>query len=222
MNKVAVIDYGMGNLHSVAKAVEHVGRELEKYTGVATEVTVTADANIIAAADRVIFPGVGAIRDCMAEIKRLNVGKIVEEAMKSKPVLAICVGMQALMQRSEENGGVECLGFMEGEVRYFGDNHVNDSGLRLKVPHMGWNQVKQTVVHPLWQGIPDNSRFYFVHSYYVQTQQQGMVTGIANYGNDFVAALADNNVFATQFHPEKSQTVGLTLLRNLLLWDGAL
>jgi len=221
MNKVAVLDYGMGNLHSVAKAVEHVGRELEKSTGVATEVTVTADAKIIAGADRVIFPGVGAIRDCMAEIKRLNVGKIVEEAMKTKPVLAICVGMQALMQRSEENGGVECLGFMEGEVRYFGDNHVNDSGHRLKVPHMGWNQVKQTVVHPLWEGIPDNSRFYFVHSYYVHAAGHTKVAGVTNYGVELVATIADDNIFATQFHPEKSQTAGLTLLKNFLQWDGS-
>jgi glutamine amidotransferase len=221
MNKVAVIDYGMGNLHSVAKAVEHVGRELEISTGVATEVTVTADANIIAAADRVIFPGVGAIRDCMAEIKRLNVGEIVEDAMKSKPVLAICVGMQALMQRSEENGGVDCLGFMEGDVRYFGDNHVDDKGNRLKVPHMGWNQVAQKAAHPLWSGIPDNSRFYFVHSYYVHAEGQTKVTGVTNYGVELVASIADDNVFATQFHPEKSQAAGLTLLKNFLQWDGS-
>lgn len=221
MNKVAVIDYGMGNLHSVAKAVEYVGRELEQCSGIATEVTVTADANIIAAADRVIFPGVGAIRDCMAEINRLNVGQIVEDAMKTKPVLAICVGMQALMQSSEENGGVECLGFMEGDVRYFGDNHVDESGARLKVPHMGWNQVKQTAAHPLWQGIPDNSRFYFVHSYYVHAQGHTKVTGVTNYGVELVATIADNNIFATQFHPEKSQTAGLTLLKNFLQWDGS-
>ena len=124
------------------------------------------------------------------------------------------------MNSSEENGGVACLGFLDGEVRYFGDDLRDVDGKRLKVPHMGWNQVSQTVDHPLWKDVPDNSRFYFVHSYYVETQQQGMVTGIANYGNDFVAALAENNVFATQFHPEKSQTVGLTLLRNFLLWDG--
>lgn len=222
MNKVAVIDYGMGNLHSVAKAIEHVGGELEKSIGVATEVTITSDANIIAAADRVIFPGVGAIRDCMAEIKRLNVGQIVEDAMKSKPVLAICVGMQALMQRSEENGGVDCLGFMEGDVRYFGDDHMDASDHRLKVPHMGWNQVKQTVAHPLWQGIPDNSRFYFVHSYYVHAAGHTKVTGVTNYGVELVASIADDNIFATQFHPEKSQTAGLTLLKNFLQWDGSI
>jgi len=216
MNKIAVIDYGMGNLHSVAKALEHVGREL----GQQVEVVVTADAGAIAAADRVIFPGVGAIRDCMAEILRLDVDQIVKEAIQSKPVLAICVGMQALMKSSEENGGVDCLGFLDGEVRYFGDDLRDADGQRLKVPHMGWNQVRQLTAHPLWKDVPDNSRFYFVHSYYVQTQQSNMITGLANYGNDFVATVADNNIFATQFHPEKSQTVGLTLLRNFLQWDG--
>ncbi|MBL4729203.1 MAG: imidazole glycerol phosphate synthase subunit HisH [Gammaproteobacteria bacterium] len=216
MNKIAVIDYGMGNLHSVAKALEHVGRELNE----SVEVIVTADSNVIAEADRVIFPGVGAIRDCMAEIRRLDVDQIVKDAIHSKPVLAICVGMQALMSASEENGGVECLGFLDGEVRYFGDDLRGADGQRLKVPHMGWNQVSQSRDHPLWKDVPDNSRFYFVHSYYVEAQQQGMVTGTTNYGHDFVAALADSNIFAVQFHPEKSQTVGLTLLRNFLLWDG--
>ena len=216
MNRIAVIDYGMGNLHSVAKAMEYVAREINK----GTEVLITSDAQKISMADRVIFPGVGAIRDCMAEINRLNVGQIVEDAMKTKPVLAICVGMQALMNRSEENEGVDCLGLMQGEVRYFGDDLRNNNGGRLKVPHMGWNQVKQAQDHPLWKGVPDNSRFYFVHSYYVHTELKGNVTGVAHYGTEIVAALADNNIFATQFHPEKSQTAGLTLLRNFLRWDG--
>ena len=217
MNKVAIIDYGMGNLHSVAKAVEHVGREAD----MAVEVLVTPDAGLIAAADRVIFPGVGAIRDCMAEINRLNVGEIVAEAMKSKPVLAICVGMQALLQRSEENGGVDCLGFIEGDVRYFGNDLRDENGTRLKVPHMGWNQVHQTRAHPLWRNIADGSRFYFVHSYYVHTPRADKVTGISHYGKELVASLADNNIFATQFHPEKSQQAGLTLLHNFLHWDGS-
>ncbi len=217
MNKIAVIDYGMGNLHSVAKAIEHVGRE----SGEKLEVIVTADAKKIAAADRVIFPGVGAIRDCMAEILRLDVDQIVEDAMKAKPVLAICVGMQALMRHSEENGGVDCLGFLDGDVRYFGDALTGANGERLKVPHMGWNQVKQIKPHPLWKDVPDNSRFYFVHSYYVQTEKREMVTGISNYGTDIVATVAADNIFATQFHPEKSQTAGLTLLSNFLRWDGS-
>ncbi len=221
MNKVAVIDYGMGNLHSVAKAVEHVGAEIEAQTGEATEVIVTADACLIAGADRVVFPGVGAIRDCMAEIERLNVGEIVKEAMKTKPVLAICVGMQALMGSSEENGGVRCLGLMEGEVKFFGDDHRDKQGMRLKVPHMGWNQVKQVRPHPLWQGIPDDTRFYFVHSYYVPATGIAAEFGITDYGLEFVACMAANNIFATQFHPEKSQAAGLALYRNFLQWDGS-
>lgn len=216
MNKVAVIDYGMGNLHSVSKAVEHVAREL----GEETEVLVTPDAKAIASADRVIFPGVGAIRDCMAEINRLNVGQIVEEAMKTKPVLAICVGMQALMERSEENDGVDCLGFMQGTVRYFGDDLRDAENQRLKVPHMGWNEVMQSRPHPLWKDVPDKSRFYFVHSYYIEMPHSEKITSTTHYGKEFVSSLADDNIFATQFHPEKSQTAGLTLLRNFLRWDG--
>lgn len=217
MNRVAVIDYGMGNLHSVAKAIEHVGRELDERV----EVIVTADAGKIATADRVVFPGVGAIRDCMAEILRLNVDEIVADAMQSKPVLAICVGMQALMQSSEENNGVKCLGFLDGDVRFFGTKLVDNQGARLKVPHMGWNTVKQVQAHPLWRDVPDESRFYFVHSYYVHTNDASMVAGATNYGTDIVAALAVDNIFAVQFHPEKSQTAGLTLLRNFMQWDGA-
>ena len=216
MSTVAVIDYGMGNLHSVAKAVEHVGRELE----LDISVSITADAETIAAADRVIFPGVGAIRDCMAEINRLNVGQMVAEAMKSRPVLAICVGMQALMDQSEENGGVDCLGLVEGDVRYFGDELRDSAGAWLKVPHMGWNEVWQTREHPLWEGVPDGSRFYFVHGFYVQTGRTDLVTGTSRYGEEMVSAFADRNIFATQFHPEKSQIAGLRLLGNFLQWDG--
>ncbi len=220
MNKIAVIDYGMGNLHSVAKALEYVGAELALATGDEVEVSVTPDPKIIAAADRVVFPGVGAIRDCMAEINRLNVGEMVATAMQTKPVLAICVGMQALMNRSEENGGVECLGFMDGEVRFFGDDLRDEEGERLKVPHMGWNEVTQTQDHPLWKDVPDKSRFYFVHSYYVQMNDVAKISGTTYYGTEVAATLADSNIFATQFHPEKSQTAGLTLLRNFLQWDG--
>ena len=216
MNRIAVIDYGMGNLHSVAKALEHVASQL----GQETEVLVTPDPHLIASADRVIFPGVGAIRDCMAEINRLNVGEIVADAMKSKPVLAICVGMQALMQRSEENNGVDCLGFIDGQVRYFGDDLRDERGCRLKVPHMGWNEVQQTQAHPLWKDIPDGSRFYFVHSYYVEAASEAIVTGRSVYGKELVATLAEKNIFATQFHPEKSADAGLQLLRNFCFWDG--
>ena len=216
MGMVAVIDYGMGNLHSVAKAVEHVGRELD----LDISVSVTADAATIAHADRVIFPGVGAIRDCMAEIDRLDIGRMVAETVKTRPVLAICVGMQALMEHSEENGGVDCLGLVPGDVRYFGDKLRDESGAWLKVPHMGWNEVRQTREHPLWKGVADGSRFYFVHSYYARAGRDELVAGKTTYGQEIVAAFADRNIFATQFHPEKSQTAGLRLLGNFLQWDG--
>jgi glutamine amidotransferase len=217
MNKIAVIDYGMGNLHSVAKAVEHVAETQQ----MDVQIDVTSDPQIIAAADRVIFPGVGAIRDCMAEILRLGIDDIVSATIKSKPMLAICVGFQALMESSEENNGVECLGLVKGQVKYFGDNFKDTSGQKLKVPHMGWNIVKQTSQHPLWKNIADNSRFYFVHSYYVAAAPTETVSGTTDYGIEFAAALEQDNVFAVQFHPEKSQHAGLTLLTNFLHWDGS-
>jgi glutamine amidotransferase len=211
---VAVIDYGMGNLHSVASALEHVG---------AGEVHVTCDPALLRAADRVVFPGVGAIRDCMGEIRRLGCDQLLQTALSTerKPVLAICVGLQALMSRSEENGGVDCLGFVDGQVRFFGDDLRDDEGGRLKVPHMGWNRVRQTRPHPLWAGIEDGSRFYFVHSYYVDAAERELVAGSVDYGVRFDAALARGNLFAAQFHPEKSHTAGLRLLRNFIDWDGS-
>ncbi|HDY83394.1 MAG TPA: imidazole glycerol phosphate synthase subunit HisH [Halieaceae bacterium] len=210
---VAVIDYGMGNLHSVASALRHVG---------ADEVLVTHDAELIHQADRVIFPGVGAIRDCMAEIRRLKCDQLLADALvaQHKPVLAICVGMQALMSHSQENGGVACLDIVPGEVRYFGNPLVDAGGQRLKVPHMGWNEVRQVMNHPLWQGIPNMTRFYFVHSYYVDAVQRDLLAGAVQYGVSADAALARDNLFAVQFHPEKSHTAGLQLLRNFLEWNG--
>jgi glutamine amidotransferase len=210
---VAVIDYGMGNLHSVASALEHVGAE---------RVLVTHDADQIRQADRVVFPGVGAIRDCMGEIRRLKCDELLEQALTEQhvPVLAICVGLQALMTRSQENGGVDCLDIIPGEVRYFGNPLTDAEGRRLKVPHMGWNQVQQCVEHPLWQGIDDGSRFYFVHSYYVHADDRNLVAGSVQYGVNADAALARDNLFAVQFHPEKSAAAGLQLLRNFLEWNG--
>ena len=158
MKTVAIIDYGMGNLHSVSKAVEHVAPDVR--------VHVTADPGLIREADRVILPGVGAIRDCMAEIRRLQVDELVREVAQDRPLLGICVGMQALMAHSEENNGVDCIGLLPGEVRFFGHD-LHEGGERLKVPHMGWNQVSQAAEHPLWHDIEDGERFYFVHSYYV-------------------------------------------------------
>jgi glutamine amidotransferase len=210
---VAVIDYGMGNLHSVASALEHVGAE---------RVLVTCDASEIARADRVVFPGVGAIRDCMAEIRRLKCDALLAGALvaQHKPVLAICVGMQALMTHSEENEGVDCLDIIPGEVRYFGKPLTDADGNRLKVPHMGWNEVHQTVDHPLWRGIADMTRFYFVHSYYVDAQDRSLVAGSVQYGVTADAALSRDNLFAVQFHPEKSADAGLQLLRNFVEWNG--
>ncbi|RLQ23540.1 imidazole glycerol phosphate synthase subunit HisH [Seongchinamella sediminis] len=210
---VAVIDYGMGNLHSVASALQHVG---------ADQVLVTHDAEQIRRADRVVFPGVGAMRDCMAEIRRLKCDQLLADALveQHKPVLAICVGMQALLSHSEENGGVDCLNLIPGEVRYFGNPLRDAGGERLKVPHMGWNQVRQTRAHPLWRGIADGERFYFVHSYYVDAIDRELVAGALDYGVSADAALARDNLFAVQFHPEKSHTAGLQLLKNFLEWNG--
>ena len=208
MQTVAVIDYGMGNLHSVAKALEHVG---------AGKVLVTSDAAVIREADRVVFPGVGAIRDCMAEIKRLGFDELVREVSADRPFLGICVGMQALMERSEENDGVDCIGLVPGQVRFFGKGMVED-GEQLKVPHMGWNEVSQLQTHALWSGIGSGSRFYFVHSYYVDPSDSLCVAGTTDYGIPFTSAVARDNIFAIQCHPEKSAQAGLTLLSNFVNW----
>jgi imidazole glycerol-phosphate synthase subunit HisH len=210
MDTVAVIDYGMGNLHSVAKALEHAG---------IARVVVTADPAIIRDADRIVLPGVGAIRDCMAEIRRLEIDELVREVGRDRPFLGVCVGMQALMSRSEENGGVDCIGLFPGVVKRF-PGGMTEEGEALKVPHMGWNEVAHVIDHPLWHGIPDNSRFYFVHSYYIEAENPRQIAGRGHYGLDFSAALADGSRFATQFHPEKSAEYGLRLYRNFLTWDG--
>lgn len=213
MSSVAVIDYGMGNLHSVAKALEH--------TGSVDEVIVSHEAERILAADRVVLPGVGAIRDCMGEIRRLGMDDVIREAIKSKPFLGVCVGMQALMDFSEENNGTECLGILPGRVAFFGENLTDpDTGAQLKVPHMGWNQVHQEKPHPLWHNIPQDSRFYFVHSYYVSPADESYLAASSRHGVRFAAALAHENIFAAQFHPEKSQHVGLQLYDNFLKWNG--
>lgn len=212
-NRVAVIDYGMGNLHSVAKAVEHVA-------GADLKLDVTAQEDVIMAADRVVFPGVGAIRDCMAEIRRLGLDDLMRRIVEEKPVLAICVGMQALMERSAENEGVDCIGLFRGEVKRFPAGVLDARGQYYKVPHMGWNTVRQTRPHPMWAGIPDDSRFYFVHSFYVAPGGPEDTVGESPYPGPFTVALAKRNVFAVQFHPEKSQDHGLQLLKNFLSWDG--
>ena len=210
---IAVIDYGMGNLHSVAKALEHVAPS--------ALVSVTSDPQVVENADRVVFPGVGAIRDCMHEIQRLNIGAVVKKAIQTKPVLAICVGMQALMESSEENSGINCLNIMPGQVKYFGDKLVDSQGNKLKVPHMGWNNVNQSQDHALWHNIDQDSRFYFVHSYYVEAVNNPNVFATCDYGKQFAASVQQGNLFAVQFHPEKSADAGLQLLSNFCQWQGA-
>jgi imidazole glycerol-phosphate synthase subunit HisH len=211
-SSVAVIDYGMGNLHSVASALRAISDD---------DVQITSDADAILNADRVIFPGVGAIRDCMAEIRRLQFDRVVHDVIASgKPLLAICVGMQALMQHSEENDGVDCLAELPGQVKFFGEHLQGAHAEKLKVPHMGWNQVNQTMPHPMWNGIEQDSRFYFVHSYYVHCTNSQWVAATTEYGVNIHAALARNNLFTVQFHPEKSSTAGLQLLKNFLQWNG--
>ena len=215
MNTVAVIDYGMGNLHSVAKALEHVAPD--------GRVLVTHEPEKIFHADRIVLPGVGAMRDCMGEIKRLGIDQVVHEVIKNKPFLGVCVGMQALMDFSDENEGVECLGILPGKVEYFGNQLADpETGERLKVPHMGWNQVHQLGTHPLWKGIEQDARFYFVHSYYVKPNNESLTAASTSYGFTFTSVVAQNNVFAVQFHPEKSQHAGLTLYANFIRWDGEL
>lgn len=209
MRRVAVIDYGMGNLRSVSKALEAVADNH-------TQIIVTADPADIRTADHIVFPGVGAIRDCMAELKKLDLDKIIVEVANQKPFLGICLGMQALLTHSQENQGFDGLNIISGDVVYF-DKAVEQG---LKVPHMGWNQVEQTYAHPLWQDIEQNSRFYFVHSFYVKPVDESKVSGRSNYALPFAAALAQENLFAVQFHPEKSQHAGLQLLKNFINWDG--
>lgn len=213
MDTVAVIDYGMGNLHSVAKALEHAGGK--------TRVIVSSSADEIVKADRVVLPGVGAMRDCIGEIQRRGLEEVIRGVAETKPFLGVCVGMQALMDSSKENNGVSCLGIVGGTVEPFGsDLHDLVTSERLKVPHMGWNQVNQTISHPLWKGIPADARFYFVHSYYVQPAMPEPITASTAYGFPFASALAQDNIFAVQFHPEKSQHAGLKLYANFLKWGG--
>jgi glutamine amidotransferase len=210
MSTIAIIDYGMGNLHSIAKALEHVaGRR----------VRVTASEREILDAERVVFPGQGAARDCMHEIRAAGLVEVIREAARSKPFLGICMGLQVLLERSDEGGGIDCLGLVPGRVRFLRDGADPKAG-RLKIPQMGWNQVEQVRRHPLWDGIDDLARFYFVHSYYVDPDDASLAAGITDYGRRYASVLARDNVFAVQFHPEKSQHAGLRLLANFAHWDG--
>ncbi len=208
---IAVIDYGMGNLRSVVKALEFVAE------GTAT-VVLTGDPDRVAKADHVVFPGQGAARDCMAALRQTGMDEVVREAAASKPFLGVCMGMQVLMRHSEENDGTDLLGLFDGEVRRFPDSfHAQ----RLKVPQMGWNTIHQAQAdHPLFAGIHDDSYFYFVHSYYVTPADPSLTAGTTDYGVTFTSAIARDNLFAMQSHPEKSADAGLKLLKNFISWDG--
>lgn len=210
MTSVAVVDYGMGNLRSVAKAIEHVAP--------AARVLVTASAAEIAAADRVVVPGQGAMPDCMRELAARGLRQAVIDAAAHKPFLGICVGLQMLFGHAEE-GDVSGLDIVPGRVPRFPPTAmVAPDGSRLKVPHMGWNEVWQRRPHALWEGIPDGERFYFVHSYYVEPTDPAVAAARTDYGIPFTSAIARDNIFAVQFHPEKSAQAGLRLLGNFMRW----
>ncbi len=213
VQKIAVLDYGMGNLRSVSKAIEHVAPD--------AQVRVTDDHEWIKAADRIVFPGQGAARDCMTAIGEHHLNREVREAVRNKPFLGICMGLQVLMDFSEENAGTDLLGILPGEVRRFPADMPGGNDLPLKIPHMGWSRVQQQQSHPLWEGIDDGARFYFVHSYHVVPRQPEVVAATTDYGVEFVSAIARDNLFAVQFHPEKSADAGLRLLKNFVNWEPA-
>jgi glutamine amidotransferase len=200
--KIAVVDYGMGNLRSVSKAVEHVAPQ--------AEVMVTADPQEILSCERVIVPGQGAMPDCMRQLAQSGAREAVVEATRTKPFLGLCIGLQMLFERGEE-GDTPGLGLLAGSVPRL-------SAPGLKIPHMGWNEVLQAGPHPLWAGIADRSRFYFVHSYYPAPRDPACVAATCVYGAPFTCAVASDNIFAVQFHPEKSQSAGLQLLSNFVHW----
>ena len=209
MANIAVVDYGMGNLRSVAQALRAVAPD--------ATIVVSDDPSVIAQADRVVFPGQGAMPDCMRELDGRGLREAVLQAARNKPFLGICIGLQMLFEHSAE-GDVPGLGVVRGKVLRFASHLADAQGGKLKVPHMGWNQVHHAA-HPLWKDIAQDARFYFVHSYYVQPQDESLVQATSCYPQPFVCAVARDNLFAVQFHPEKSQHAGLTLLRNFVNWN---
>ncbi len=211
MVSVVVVDYGMGNLRSVAKAIEHVAPH--------ARVSVSDSAAEVAAAERVVVPGQGAMPDCMRELSARGLREAVIRAAAEKPFLGICVGLQMLFGHAEE-GNVNGLEILAGRVpRFPAEAMVGVDGARLKVPHMGWNEVTQSEPHALWQGIASAERFYFVHSYYVEPASPEVIAGSTHYGIPFTSAVARDNIFAVQFHPEKSAQAGLRLLGNFMSWN---
>ena len=209
---VAVVDYGMGNLRSVSQAVLHAA------AGTGVEVTITHRPEEVLAAERVVLPGQGAMRDCMRELRDSGLLEAVLDAAARKPLLGVCVGMQMLLEHSEEQD-TPGLALIPGQVRRFRlEGQLQADGSRYKVPQMGWNRVRQEHVHPLWAGIPDESWFYFVHSFYAAPSDARHSAATTEYGTRFTSAVARDNIFATQFHPEKSADLGLRLYRNFLHW----
>lgn len=200
---IAIVDYGMGNVRSVQKAIEHVAPN--------DQVFLTDNAKLISEADRVVFPGQGAMGACMQALNEHGLVDVIKQAAHEKPFLGICLGLQLLFDHSQENGGTDGLSIIPGDVVKFDKSE-------LKIPHMGWNNVKQEFEHPLWHNIDDNARFYSVHSYYVKETDHSVVAGSTDYGIDFTCAIAKDNMFAVQFHPEKSQHDGLQLLTNFINW----
>ncbi|MCD8339465.1 MAG: imidazole glycerol phosphate synthase subunit HisH [Burkholderiales bacterium] len=209
--KLAIIDYGSGNLRSVQKACE-------KTSPPGTEVVITPDPDVVRKADKVIFPGQGAMPDCMANLRSSGLEEAVREALVKKPFFAICIGEQMLFDHSDE-GDVTGLGIFPGNVVRFANDMTYPDGTKLKVPQMGWNRVKQTQNHPMWNGIPDNSWFYFVHSYYAVPKDDSVIAGVTDYGGVITVVCAKDNIFATQYHPEKSSAAGLKLYENFLAWS---
>jgi glutamine amidotransferase len=210
MNKIVVVDYGMGNLRSVAQALRHVAPE--------ADVRISGEAADIRAADRVVLPGQGAMPDCMRSLRESGVQEALLEAARSKPLFGVCVGEQMLFDWSDE-GGTAGLGLLPGKVvRFELDGQVQADGSRFKVPQMGWNRVHQKTAHPLWDGVADDTYFYFVHSFYAVPAVTAHTVGVTEYGSAFSCAVARDNIFATQFHPEKSASAGLQLYRNFVHW----
>ena len=211
MNKIVVVDYGMGNLRSVAQALRAVAPE--------ADVRISGDAFDVANADRIVLPGQGAMPDCMRSLRASGVLDALLRAAESKPLMGVCIGEQMLFDRSEE-GDSAGLGLLPGKVvRFQFDGQLQEDGSRFKVPQMGWNQVRQTAPHALWEGIADDAYFYFVHSYYAQPELAAHTVGQTVYGAPFSCAVAKGNIFATQFHPEKSAAAGLQLYKNFVHWQ---
>ena len=211
MSTVAVVDYGSSNLRSVSKALQHVA-------GTKHHIVICADPERILSADRVVIPGQGAIQQCMDNIKTKGLDQVLKECLRHKPFLGICMGLQTLMDRSEEDGGIEGLGIVAGQVLRLPLDARDQDGNLYKIPHMGWNRIRQEKPHPLWNGIASGERFYFVHSYYVQPGNSEDIAATTDYAVTFTSAIARENLFAVQFHPEKSQQAGLRLLQNFLSW----